>query len=171
MVPVLLPKRTTDDDGTTAIRKKYPASHATARVGPPAQRVGGGHGGAPGARRGSCRVRAMCHAERRRGKFKRKRRSGVMVCVGICDAPRGTGSFLSGSMVVLSTPRPFRGPTRADSIRNPNNQLANRTFDDRGGKVPAGGVLVVNGANRHPRPRRLHRRSLRVTQMAERDRW
>ena len=45
VVPVL-PKRTTDDDATTTTRKKYSASHATARVGPPAQRVGGGHGGA-----------------------------------------------------------------------------------------------------------------------------
>ena len=41
-----LPKRTTDDDATTTTRKKYSASHATARVGPPAQRVGGGYGGA-----------------------------------------------------------------------------------------------------------------------------
>ena len=43
----LLPKHTTDDDATTTTRKKYSASHATARVGPPAQRVGSsGHGGA-----------------------------------------------------------------------------------------------------------------------------
>ena len=40
------PKSTTDDDATTTTRKKYSASHATARVGPPAQRVGGGYGGA-----------------------------------------------------------------------------------------------------------------------------
>ena len=40
------PKRTTDETTTTTTRKKYSASHATARVGPPAQRVGGGHGGA-----------------------------------------------------------------------------------------------------------------------------
>ena len=37
-----------------------------------------------GARHGSCRVRVVCcRAERRRGKFKRKRRSGVMVCVSV----------------------------------------------------------------------------------------
>jgi len=36
---------------------------------------------------------------------------------------------LSGSMIVLSIPRRLRGPTRADSMRNPNNELANRTFD------------------------------------------
>ena len=36
-----------------------------------------------GARRGSCRVRVVCRAERRRDKFKRKRRSGVMVCVSV----------------------------------------------------------------------------------------
>ena len=37
-----------------------------------------------GARRGSCRVRVVCRAERRRGKFKRKRRrSGVVVCVSV----------------------------------------------------------------------------------------
>jgi hypothetical protein len=40
------PKRTTDETTTTTTRKKYSASHATARVGPPAQRVGGEHGGA-----------------------------------------------------------------------------------------------------------------------------
>ena len=74
-------------------------------------------------------------------------------------------------MIVLSTPRRFRGPTRADSITNPNNLLANRTFDNRGGKVPAGGVLVVNRANRNPRPRRLYGWSLRGTYMVERGRW
>ena len=36
-----------------------------------------------GARRGSCRVRVVCRAERRRDKFKRQRRSGVMVCVSV----------------------------------------------------------------------------------------
>ena len=45
-VVLVLPKRTTDDDATTTTRNKYSASHATARVGPPAQRVSGGHGGA-----------------------------------------------------------------------------------------------------------------------------
>ena len=40
------PERTTDEDATTTTRKKYSASHATGRVGPPAQRLGGGHGGA-----------------------------------------------------------------------------------------------------------------------------
>ena len=40
------PKRTTDDTTTTMIRKYSSASHAIARVGPLAQRVGGGHGGA-----------------------------------------------------------------------------------------------------------------------------
>ena len=38
---------------------------------------------------------------------------------------------MSGSMIVLSIPRRFRGPTRADSIRKPNNESANRT--QRGG--------------------------------------
>ena len=36
-------------------------------------------------------------------------------------------------------------------------------FDDSSGKVPVGGVLTVYGANKHPRPRRLHGRSLRGT--------
>ena len=36
-----------------------------------------------GARRGSRRARVVCHAERRRGKLKRKRRSRVMVCVSV----------------------------------------------------------------------------------------
>ena len=34
-------------------------------------------------RRGSRRARVVCHAERRRGKFKSKRRSRVMVCVSV----------------------------------------------------------------------------------------
>ena len=73
VVPVL-PERTTDDDATTTTRKKYSASHATARVGPPAQRVrvGGGCGGA------------------------------VVLVVGrvafvSCVAPRGAGTNLNGS--------------------------------------------------------------------------
>ena len=57
-------------------------------------------------------------------------------------------------MIILSTPRPLRGPTRADSMRNPNNELANRTFDTTGGRVSAGGVLSVDGFNRHLWPRR-----------------
>ena len=73
-------------------------------------------------------------------------------------------------MIVLSTPRRLRGPTRADSIRNPNNELANRTFDTNGGRVPAGGVLSVDGAIRHPWPQRLHGRSLRGTHMVGRGR-
>ena len=65
------------------------------------------------------------------------------MCFGICDAPRGTGSILSGPMIVLSTPRRLQGPIRADSMRNPKNELANHTFDNTGGKVPAGGILVA----------------------------
>ena len=55
-------------------------------------------------------------------------------------------------MIVLSIPRRLRGPTRADSIRNPNNELANRTFETTGGRVPAGGVLFVDGAISHQTP-------------------
>ena len=76
------------------------------------------------------------------------------LCVCICDAPRGTGSILSGSMIVLSFPRRLRGRTRAASMINSNNTWVNRTSDTTGGRVPAGGVLVVDGVNRHPRPRR-----------------
>ena len=73
-------------------------------------------------------------------------------------------------MIALSIPRRLRGPTRAESIRNPNNELMNRTFDTTGGRVPAGGVLSVDGANRYPRPQRLPGRSLRGTHMAGRGR-
>ena len=71
VIPVL-PKPTIDDDATTTTRKKNPASHATARVGPPAQRVGGGHGEAV-----------------------------VVLVVGrvafvSCVAPRGAGTNLNG---------------------------------------------------------------------------
>ena len=34
------------------------------------------------------------------------------------------------------------------------NELANRTFDTAGGRLSVGGVLVVDGVNRHPRPPR-----------------
>ena len=51
-------------------------------------------------------------------------------------------------MVVLSTPRRLRRPSRVDSMKNPNNELANHTFDNTGGKVLAKGVLIVDGANR-----------------------
>ena len=40
-----------------------------------------------------------------------QRRDGL--CVGICDARRGTGSILSGSMIVLSIPRRLRAPVSA----------------------------------------------------------
>ena len=60
-----------------------------------------------GARRGSCRVRVVCRAERRRDKLKRKRRSGVMVCVSVfvTHQARGTGSIFSCSMVVCRAER------------------------------------------------------------------
>ena len=73
-------------------------------------------------------------------------------------------------MMVLSIPRMLQGPTRADSIRNPNNELANRTFDTTGGKVSARGVLSVGGVSRHPRPQRLHGWSLRGFHMVGRGR-
>ena len=76
-------------------------------------------------------------------------------------------------MIVLSIPRRLRWPTtRGDSIRNPNNELANRTFDTTGGRLPAGGVLFVGGVIRHPwpQPQRLHGRSLRGTHMVGRGR-
>ena len=47
-----------------------------------------------------------------------QRRDGL--CVGIYDAPRGTGSILNGSMIVLSTPRRLRAPARAYSMTHPN---------------------------------------------------
>ena len=54
---------------------------------------------------------------------------------------------MSGSMIVLRIPRRLRGPTRADSMRNPIGELANRTFDTIDGRVSAGGVLAAGGAN------------------------
>ena len=44
-------------------------------------------------------------------------------------------------------------------------------FADTTGKVPAGGVLTVDGVNRHPRLRQLHGPSFRGTYMLERRRW
>ena len=78
------PKRTTDDDNDDDDPKKifrlardracWPAGAASGRW---AWR------GRGAARRGSRRVRVVCRAERRRDKFKRQRRSGVMVCVSV----------------------------------------------------------------------------------------
>ena len=99
----------------------------------------------------------------------------IFSCVCVCDAPKGARSLSSGSVVVLSAPRRLQGPARAYSVAysmtHPNNQDAKHTFDLTGVKVPAGGVLVMDGANRHPRPRRLHGRWFRGTHMLERDRW
>ena len=44
-------------------------------------------------------------------------------------------------------------------------------FADTTGKVSAGGVLTVDGINRHPRLRQLHGPSFRGTYMLERGRW
>ena len=116
----------------------------------------------------SCRV-SRREAQRQNQTEATQRRDGLCVCV--CDAPKGTESLSCGSVIVLSIPRPFRGPTCAGSMKYSNNSLANHTFDNTSGRVLAGGVLVVDGANRHPRPRRLHGRSLRDTHMVARGRW
>ena len=44
------------------------------------------------------------------------------------------------------------------------------TFADTSGKVPAGGVLAVDGANRHPWLWQLYGSSFRGTYMVERGR-
>ena len=63
-----------------------------------------------------------------------------------------------------AAPWMLRGLTaRGDSTRNPNNELANRTFDTTGGRVPAGDVLSVDGAIRHV----LHRTSAPYVLSAE----
>ena len=145
-----------DDDATTTTttRNTKPASYAPAR---PVLRVRlacDGHGGAVILAVGRVAF-VSCATPRGAGTNLNDRDAAAYgLCVCICDAPRGTGLFLSGSMIMLSIPRRLRGPTRAVSMRNPNNELANRTFDTTGGRVSAGGVLSVDGANRHPRPRR-----------------
>ena len=55
------------------------------RVGPPAAGAASGRWAwrDRGARRGSRRIRVVCRTERRRDKFKRQRRSGVMVYVSV----------------------------------------------------------------------------------------
>ena len=68
------PKRTTDDTTPTTTRKKKAASHATARDGPPAHRVGGGHG------HGGTVVLVVGH-----------------VAFVSCVAPRGAGTNLNDS--------------------------------------------------------------------------
>ena len=74
------PKRTTDDTTPTTTRKKIRLARNRANW--PAGAVTGRWAWRDrGARRGSRRVRVVCRAERRRDKFKRQRRSGVMVCV------------------------------------------------------------------------------------------
>ena len=44
-------------------------------------------------------------------------------------------------------------------------------FADTTGKVSAGGVLTVDGVNRHPRLRQLYGPSFRGAYMLERRRW
>ena len=80
-----LPRRTADDTTTTTTRKKYSASHfARDRACWPARAASGRWAWrGRGARCGSRRVRVVCRAERHRDKIKRKRRSGVMVCVSV----------------------------------------------------------------------------------------
>ena len=54
---------------------------------------------------------------------------------------------MSRSMIVLSIPRRLRGPTCAGSIRNSNNELANRTFGTICGRAPAGGGVLASARN------------------------
>ena len=84
VVPVL-PKRTTDDDATTTTRKKIFRLARDRACWVLARRRSDWRWAwrNRGARRGSRRVRVVCRAERRRDKFKRQRRSGVMVCVSV----------------------------------------------------------------------------------------
>ena len=68
------------------------------------------------------------------------------------------GSILSGPMIVLSTPRRRRGPTRGGSIGNPNNELANRTFETTRGRAQSAcrasahrcNVELAHGADMSP---------------------
>ena len=73
----------------------------------------------------SSRARACsCGVSRReaQGRIKHKPpqwRGGM--CLGMWDAPRGTGSVFTHSMIVLNVPRRLRWPNRAGSTRNVNN--------------------------------------------------
>ena len=73
----------------------------------------------------SSRARARsCGASRReaQGHLNHKppqRRGGMWL--GMWDAPRGTGSVFSCSMIVLNIPRRLRWPNRAGSTRNVHN--------------------------------------------------
>ena len=70
-------RRRDDDDPKYKARLVHPRASRPARA-PCVRWAWRGRG----PRRGSRRVRVVCHAERRRDKFKRQRRSGVMVaCV------------------------------------------------------------------------------------------
>ena len=73
-------RRRRDDDDP-----KYEAHLVRLRASPPARApcVRWAWRGRGDPRRGSPRVRVVCHAERRRDKFKRQRRSGVVVCVSL----------------------------------------------------------------------------------------
>ena len=71
-------RRRDDDDPRYKARLVRPRASRPARA-PCVQWVWRGRG----PRRGSRRVRVVCHTDRRRDKFKRQRRSGVMVCVSV----------------------------------------------------------------------------------------
>ena len=73
----------------------------------------------------SSRARSFvwCVSPRGAGAFKTQataqRRGGM--CLGMWDAPRGTGSVFTRPMIVLDVPRRLRWPSRAGSTRNANN--------------------------------------------------
>ena len=117
------PKHTTDDTTTTTTRDTKPGSFAIARPVPRVEYVGSAH---LAGLRCSSRARARsCGVSRREahGRLKHKppqRRSEMWL--GMRDVPRGTGSVLSCSMVVLTTPRRLPWPNRVGSTRNFHNK-------------------------------------------------
>ena len=116
-----LPRRTADDDTTTTTRDSKPP-RARSRVPSRARAVWAkGMAGLWCSSQVASRSRRVSRREAQ-GRIKTQATQppdGLCVCVR--DAPRGTGSILSGSMIVLSIPRRLRGPTRAGSMRSVNN--------------------------------------------------
>ena len=111
---------TSDDDAPTTRKKNPPRKRPCVPTRP---RSGWAVGMA--GRWCSSRARARsCGVSRReaQGRLNHKppqRRGGMWL--GMWDAPRGTGSVFSCSMIVLNIPRRLRWPHRADSKRNVHN--------------------------------------------------
>ena len=132
-----------------------------------------------GVRRARVLVRVVCHAEieaQWRLNHKPPQWRGGM-CLGVCDAPRGTWP-VSSFMITLNVPRRLRWPNRAGSARTVNYNSI-QPFVRARSTMPVArfqpGVFWQSGSercvNRHPGMRRQLQPPFRGTCTVEHGRW